>query len=233
MESFVFLYLCTVCLMKRGDRMKSVYNGVIVMGLAIAIFFSYQWWQSTQSVQPMASESLLEEAHSTSLNHRSAVQEVEGERRASSSEPQSNDQLTYYSTGENIGQLSIPELNKTYDTFWGTDDATLHQGVGMYVSEWTTTPDEKGHTVLSGHRDTVFSELGELVIGDQLIVEFDGIQYVYEINDTWITDAEDRTVIVKKDEATLTVTTCYPFQYLGAAPDRYIIQSHLVATYEM
>ncbi len=233
MESFVFLHLCTVCLMKRGDRMKKVYNSVILIGLAIAIFFSYQWWQSTQSVQPMASGHLLEEAHGTSLNQRSVIPEVEGERPSSSTEPQSNDQITHYSNGENIGQLSIPQLNKTYETFWGTDDATLNRGVGMYVSEWTTTPDEKGHTVLSGHRDTVFSELGELVIGDQLIVEFEGFQYVYEIDDTWITDAEDRTVIVKKDEATLTITTCYPFQYVGAAPDRYIIQSHLIATYEM
>lgn len=49
-----------------------------------------------------------------------------------------------------------------------------------------------------------------------------------KINKHWITDAEDRTVIVEKDEPTL--TTCYPFNYIGDAPDRYIIEASLITT---
>ena len=47
------------------------------------------------------------------------------------------------------------------------------------------------------------------------------------MNKHWITDAEDRTVIVEKDKPTLTLTTCYPFNYIGDAPDRYIIEASL------
>lgn len=129
--------------------------------------------------------------------------------------------------GDEIATLKIPRLDKQYVTYWGTDDDTLNRGVGMHESPYTTTPDEGGHTLLSGHRDTVFRELGSLEAGDDMIVEFDGKAYTYTITDVWITDAEDRSVIVEKEEATLTLSTCYPFYLLGAAPDRYIIQSEL------
>ncbi len=48
---------------------------------------------------------------------------------------------------------------------------------------------------------------------------------------TWITHADDRTVIIKKEEPILTLTTCYPFNYIGDAPDRYIIEAKLTASY--
>jgi len=44
---------------------------------------------------------------------------------------------------------------------------------------------------------------------------------------TWITDPEDRSVIVDKDESMLTLTTCYPFDFIGNAPERYIIEAEL------
>ncbi|AOM84065.1 class D sortase [Salisediminibacterium beveridgei] len=131
-------------------------------------------------------------------------------------------------TGDEIASLQIPALEKEYLTYWGTDDDALDQGVGMHDSQWTTTPDEKGHTLLSGHRDTVFRELGNLKEGDEMVLIYDGIKYTYVINDIWITSADDESVVVEKDSATLTLSTCYPFHLLGAAPDRYIIQAELI-----
>lgn len=69
--------------------------------------------------------------------------------------------------------------------------------------------------------------------GDSVFLEYEGQRYEYAIEEIWITDAEDRTVIVDKDEATLTLTTCYPFDYIGYAPDRYIIQGTLVEIQEI
>lgn len=153
------------------------------------------------------------------------VIETEEELQA---DPIMSDEIELFDVGSEMSRLIIPKIEKSYKTYWGADDATLKQGVGMYVSQWTTTPDEKRHTVLSGHRDTVFSELGTLNEGDVLYLEYEGQRYEYEIAEIWITDADDRTVIVDKDEATLTLTTCYPFEFLGSAPDRYIIQSKLI-----
>ena len=126
--------------------------------------------------------------------------------------------------------LNIPKIKKKFSIYWGANDATLKKGVGMFVSDLTTTPSGGGHTVLSGHRDTVFTELGELKEKDNLIVEYDNTMYTYEIQKMWITHADDRTVIVKKEEPTLTLTTCYPFDYIGDAPDRYIIEAKLITS---
>jgi sortase A len=138
-----------------------------------------------------------------------------------------------YEQGEKIGWLLIPSIDMKYPLYWGTDDETLTQGVGYHPGKFTTPPDGQRHTVLSGHRDTVFRELGDLAEGDKMYVQFEGVQYEYEIKKTWVTDAEDRTVIVAKDEPTLTLTTCYPFTFIGAAPDRYIIEAPLVNTTKM
>ncbi|RNF39048.1 class D sortase [Planococcus salinus] len=132
--------------------------------------------------------------------------------------------------GEKTAVLLIPKIEQKYSVYWGADDATLKKGVGMFVSDLTTVPGGHGHTVLSGHRDTVFTGLQELQKKDELLVEYEDKIYVYEITDTWITDQHDRTVIVEKDSSTLTLTTCYPFDYIGFAPDRYIVQAKLIST---
>lgn len=133
-----------------------------------------------------------------------------------------------HEAGEHVANLIIPVIKKKYSVYWGADEDVLKKGVGMFVSDLTTTPSGNGHTVLSGHRDTVFTGLGNLQEGDQLLVEYEGHTYTYKIKKTWITDAEDRTVIVKKEKTVLTLTTCYPFEYVGHAPDRYIIQAELI-----
>lgn len=131
--------------------------------------------------------------------------------------------------GANIATLLIPKIEQKYSIYWGTDPSTLTQGVGMFVSDLTTVPGGYGHTVLSGHRDTVFTRLGELEKADLLHVQYDDEIFIYEVTDTWITHEDDRTVIVEKEESTLTLTTCYPFDFIGYAPDRYIVQAELVA----
>ncbi|MDA2124290.1 class D sortase [Bacillus cereus] len=130
---------------------------------------------------------------------------------------------------EQIAYMVIPKIKQKYQVYWGADDKTLKKGVGMFVSDITTTPSGNGHTVLSGHRDTVFTNLGDLQENDFILVEYAKRVYTYQIQKHWITDANDRTVIVAKDKPTLTLTTCYPFNYIGDAPDRYIIEAYLVA----
>lgn len=147
-------------------------------------------------------------------------------------EPEPRD-YAEYSKGAEIGWLLIPALDMKYLVYWGTDEETLTQGVGYHPGNFTTPPDGLRHTVLSGHRDTVFRGLGELEHGASMYVQFENIQYEYEIQKTWITDAGDRSVIVEKSEPTLTLTTCYPFNFIGSAPDRYIIEATLVDTAAM
>lgn len=128
--------------------------------------------------------------------------------------------------GENIGNLLIPKLNATLPIFHGTDEDELERGVGHF--EKSVLPGEQDNSVLSGHRDTVFRKLGEVGKGDKLIVETSAGTFTYRIRHVRIVDKDDRTVIVPKPRATLTVSTCYPFDFIGASPERYILVADLI-----
>lgn len=132
----------------------------------------------------------------------------------------------YPAEGDNIGSLSIPVLMQELPIIQGTGADELKKGVGHFTQ--SVLPGEEDNCVLSGHRDTIFAELGELKIGDQLIVQTSAGTFNYEVNGTRIVHEDDKTVIVSTDHAVLTMTTCYPFNYLGHAPDRYIVSADLV-----
>lgn len=128
--------------------------------------------------------------------------------------------------GEIIGDLIIPKLDASLPIYHGTDEDELEKGVGHYAG--SVLPGEKDNSVLSGHRDTVFRRLGEVGKGDLLIVKTSKGEFTYKIRKVRIVDADDRTVIVPKPRATLTITTCYPFRYIGDAPERYILVGDLI-----
>ena len=128
--------------------------------------------------------------------------------------------------GDNIGSLSIPVLKQKLPIFQGTGSKELKKGVGHFIQ--SVLPGEADNCVLSGHRDTVFAKLGKLKVGDQLITETSAGIFTYEIKLIRIVDKDDKTVIVPTDHAVLTLTTCFPFRFIGNAPYRYIIVSDLV-----
>jgi sortase A len=75
----------------------------------------------------------------------------------------------------------------------------------------------------------VFRRLGKVGEGDWLIVRTSAGEFRYKVNKVRIVDEDDRTVIVPKPRATLTVSTCYPFEYIGPAPKRYILVAYLAS----
>lgn len=129
--------------------------------------------------------------------------------------------------GEKFGELYIPKLKATLPIYEGTNEEELEKGVGHYVG--SVLPGENDNSVLSGHRDTVFRKLGDVGEGDWLVVRTAAGEFKYKVNKVRIVDEDDRTVIVPKPRATLTVSTCYPFEYIGSAPQRYILVAYLVS----
>jgi sortase A len=123
-----------------------------------------------------------------------------------------------------IGIISIPKLDKDLPILIGTEDEQLNRGVGHYIG--TKFPGENGQILLSGHRDTVFRGLGDLLYGDEIKLDVEYGSFSYEIVNTYIVDADDTTVIdFNLDEEVLVLSTCYPFSYVGNAPQRYIIEA--------
>jgi sortase A len=94
--------------------------------------------------------------------------------------------------------------------------------------EGSPFPGEAGNVVIAGHRDTHFRVLKNVLIGDQIHIGTDGEQYVYRIVDIRIVRPGDTWVLEPQSQPTLTLITCYPFGFVGSAPDRYVVQAALV-----
>jgi sortase A len=127
--------------------------------------------------------------------------------------------------GEKLGSLSIPKLEQTIPIFFGDSEKILKKGIGHIKG--TALPGEASNAVLAGHRDTFFRHLDQLVIGDKLIVERSSTYYMYKIKKIRVVNKDDHTVIVPKPRHTLTLVTCFPFTFIGPAPQRYIIEAEL------
>jgi len=134
--------------------------------------------------------------------------------------------LVYPVEGDNIGSITIPILNRKLTMLQGTEEKELKQGVGHFTQ--SVLPGEKDNCVISGHRETAFSQLNKLKIGNQLIVKTSAGSFTYEVSSIRIVNKDDKTVIVPTKNAVLTLTTCYPFNFIGNAPDRYIVSAVLI-----
>jgi sortase A len=189
---------------------------IIIIGLFLILFNGFQWWdQLRRSVyDPIASKKVA----SNWDDRKTQAALTEGV-------PTKNANLKV--SGQ-MGELVIPRMGAILPIVHGTDDNSLKKGIGHYIGYGTVNPGETGHVVLSGHRDTVLRGAGKLKLGDRLYVKFEGNIYTYQIRKTWVTKADDRTVIVPIAKPVLTLTTCYPFDFIGSAPDRYIIRAELI-----
>ncbi|WP_066314391.1 class D sortase [Bacillus sp. FJAT-29814] len=128
--------------------------------------------------------------------------------------------------GEVFGKIIIPKIKKEFPLIQGSDQEELAKGVGHYFG--SVLPGEPDNTVLAGHRDTVFKELAKVGVGDLVTIETKAGTFTYQISEQRIVDKNDRTVIVPYDYAAMTLITCYPFDFVGPAPDRYILVGKLV-----
>ncbi|ALC91455.1 peptidase [Bacillus sp. FJAT-18017] len=206
---------------------------LIITGVLLGSYHFFEWHIGRSAAEEMTTEELSaikrETAPPLNLKAEEEVIPDTMNMKPKASGPNATpESAANFSKGEKVAYLMIPKLNRKYSVYWGTDERTLKKGVGMFSSKLTTPPDGGGHTVLSGHRDTVFYRLDDLKDGDLLTISFNNSIYTYKINKIFITDPDDRSVIVKKDTPTLTLTTCYPFNYVGSAPERYIIQAELL-----
>src|SRR5699024_2107059 len=135
-----------------GDIMRFLGIFFMVTGIFLIGLFGYQYWSSTKSVQTIEGDPVIKESADDYVNPFS-----DDDTATDAIPPQDG---VDFQTGDHMATLVIPSIDLMYDVFMGTDDDVLAKGVGMFQSELTTPPDVGGHTVLSGHRDSVFSPIG-------------------------------------------------------------------------
>ncbi|MBB5179253.1 sortase A [Planomicrobium koreense] len=215
---------------KRSKEERRIGRGkrLILLSLSTALIV-FGLWFSTTNASTFLKGYLLYKADSAidSAQAEPAVEEPEAKSTGKTLKPKALYQEKPVE-GDNIGDLYIPKLEATLPIIHGTDEEELEKGVGHFAG--SVLPGEDDNSVLSGHRDTVFRELGEVGKGDLLVVTTEAGKFTYKVRQVRIVDEDDRTVIVPKPRATLTVSTCYPFDFVGYAPDRYILVADLISS---
>jgi sortase A len=120
------------------------------------------------------------------------------------------------------GVLSIPAIGLRVPIFHGSDELVLNRGVGRITG--TADINELGNMGIAGHRDGFFRGLKDLNAGDVIEVQSYLGSTRYHVTKISIVMPKDTEVLMPTREKTLTLVTCYPFYFVGSAPERYIVQ---------
>ena len=125
--------------------------------------------------------------------------------------------------GAPLAVLRIPKIGLEVPVFYGTDEPTLNRGVGLI--EDTARPDEAGNVGIAGHRDGFFRALMDVQQGDAIELETPRGKRAYEVASIRIVSPNDVSVLDATPDPELTLVTCYPFYFVGSAPERYIVRA--------
>src|SRR5690606_2286826 len=106
-----------------------------------------------------------------------------------------------------------------------TDERSLGRGAGRI--DWTPPLGSDGNVGIAAHRDTAFAVLRKVSIGDEVLVDWRGGTLRYEVVETQIVEPTDVHVLDPTAEPRVTLVTCYPFDFVGAAPLRFIVVAEL------
>ena len=128
--------------------------------------------------------------------------------------------------GTPIARLIVPRLGISVVVAEGTDSTTLRRAIGRIPS--SAMPGEPGNVALAGHRDTFLRPLADIRAGDTLVLESPSARYAYRVESIEIVEPHDTRVLGDADYPALTIVTCYPFRYVGPAPQRFVVHARQI-----
>ena len=122
--------------------------------------------------------------------------------------------------------LRIPSLDLEVPIYAGTSDAVLNRGAGLI--DGTALLGGDGNVGIAAHRDGFFRSLEQIQAGADLYIDtVDGTRR-YRVSDVRVVLPQDVGVLGHTAEPTVTLVTCYPFHFIGAAPQRFIVRAELI-----
>ena len=128
--------------------------------------------------------------------------------------------------GSPIAVLTIPRLGLSTVVLEGAEERELKLGPGHIRG--TSLPGEGGNVGVAGHRDTVFRPLRLIRRGDRINIVTHERELQYQIVSAQIVEPEDVQVLYPTARETLTLVTCYPFDFVGPAPNRFIVRAEIM-----
>src|SRR5438477_7400849 len=158
-----------------------------------------------------------------------AANRVLQQRIAKASTPPQQDTLQGHAAGisprhgEVIGRLEIPRVNVSVIVLEGSDSSILDVAAGHIPG--TALPGLRGNVGIAAHRDTFFHSLREIRPQDRLSFKTPVGIFEYAVESTEVVEPSDTGVLRQTASQELTLVTCYPFNYIGDAPKRFIVHA--------
>jgi sortase A len=125
-----------------------------------------------------------------------------------------------------VGRIELPRIKLSALAREGVDTRTLRGSAGHVPG--SALPGESGNAAFAAHRDTFFGPLRDVRRGDEIAVTTAQGEFRYVVSGMRVVDPSDVSVLRASTEPTLTLITCYPFDYIGSAPRRFIVTARLV-----
>jgi len=214
--------------------------GVALLAIAIGATverLGYQSWQNWAFEQQLHGEpanftAFLHAKEMTTLAWLVGAQQKPAEPEAATAKPElpsesPTPQPAPAAPEGVVGRLTIPRLGLSAIVRDGDTDATLRVALGHIPS--TAFPGQNGNVGIAGHRDTLFRQLRHLRKHDVIWVETPSGKYAYEVQSLQVVKPTDVAVLDPGPSPELTLVTCYPFTYIGAAPDRFIVHASQIS----
>jgi sortase A len=161
------------------------------------------------------------------LTH-SAIQQSEGNRELNRRIEHPSRHKVAPPHGSVVARVEIPRLDLSAVVLEGTDAGVLRDGVGHLTG--SSLPGEYGNVVFAGHRDSFFRALKDIRKGDVVRVTSERGTRRYSVDSTEIVSPSETQALRSTSESTLTLVTCYPFSFIGHAPQRFIVRCRTIAS---
>jgi len=124
-----------------------------------------------------------------------------------------------------VGMLDVPRLNLSTPVIEGDDDRSLKRAVGHLPD--TPLPWQAGNSAMAGHRDGLFRPLKDIKVGDEIRFRTAREEFRYRVTETTIVEPDEVSVLQPRSKNALTLITCYPFHFVGNAPQRFIVHAEI------
>jgi sortase A len=125
-----------------------------------------------------------------------------------------------------IGRLEIPRVGLSAVVMEGDDEQTLKVAVGHLPD--TPLPWQQGNAALAGHRDTFFRPIRRLQTGDEIRLVTSRGTFRYRTTRRLVVEPDELWVLNPSPTAALTLITCYPFDFVGSAPRRFVVHAERI-----
>lgn len=203
------------------SRFRWLQRGLVILGLALLAQWSKTSCDSRgfQAAESGKLEAALRDSESVSPERVTGFAAFVGAPAPDAPKPTADQERV-------LGRIEIQRLRVAAIIAEGTDAKTLQRAVGHITS--TARPGEPGNCALAGHRDTFLRGLRGVRVDDVIHVVTRERTYTYRVE--WSVVVEPRRVDVLDSTATrsLTLVTCYPFEFIGQAPQRFVVRAKQV-----